>query len=90
VIKVPDQQFTVDASTRQKGEKMLKVSGNERFNAQVLNIEQSPSPDELDPRQLEPLSHRMCHLRLFESAVLSAHIHPEDVPRRQNFAIDRS
>ena len=50
VIVVPDQQFTVDASTRRKDEKMLKVSGDEQFNAQVLNIERSPSPDELDSR----------------------------------------
>jgi hypothetical protein len=28
---------------------LLKASGDERFNAQVLNIERSPSPDELDP-----------------------------------------
>lgn len=75
VIVVPNQQFTVDASTRRKGEKMLEVSGDERFNAQVLNIERSSSRDELDSRQLESLSHRMCNLRLFESAVLSVHIH---------------
>ena len=75
-IIVPDQQFTVDASTRRKGDKMLEVVSDERFKAQILNDEHSPSPlDGPDSPQLESLSHEMCHLRLFESVVISVHIH---------------
>ena len=74
VISVPDQQFTVDASTRRKGEKMLEISGDSRFKAQVLHIERSTLGGP-DSRKLESLSHEMCHLCLFESAVLSVHIH---------------
>ena len=75
-IIVPDQQFTVDASTRRKGDKMLEVLGDERFKAQILNVERSPSPSgKPDSQQRESLSHEMCHLRLFESVVISVHIH---------------
>jgi hypothetical protein len=75
MIIIPDQQFTVDASTRRKGEKMLEVSGDSRFKAQVLHIDRKATLGESDSRQLKSLSHEMCHLRLFESAVLSVHIH---------------
>ncbi|KAL3764006.1 hypothetical protein ACHAW5_000045 [Stephanodiscus triporus] len=75
VIVVPNQQFTVDASTRRKGEKMLEISGDNRFKAHVLHNEKSAFLGDLDSRELKSLSHEMCHLRLFESAVLSIHIH---------------
>ena len=75
VIIIPDQQFSVDASTRRKGEKMLEVSGDDRFKTQALHIERSASPGEPDPQQQKSLSLEMCHLRLFESAVLAVHIH---------------
>ena len=75
VIIIPDQQFAVDASTRRKGEKMLEVSGDERFRRRVLHIERSASPGEPDPHQQKSLSLEMCHLRLFETAVLTIHIH---------------
>ncbi|KAL7543400.1 hypothetical protein ACHAXR_013326 [Thalassiosira sp. AJA248-18] len=76
-IVIPDQQFSVDASTRRKGEKMLEVSGDDRFKRQVLHIERRPSLDGKpnDPEQVPSLSHEMCHLRLYESAVISLHLH---------------
>ncbi|KAL3822560.1 hypothetical protein ACHAXA_007671 [Cyclostephanos tholiformis] len=74
VIIVPDQQFTVDASTRRKGEKMPEILGDSRFKAQVLHIERAATLGEPISRE-KSLSHEMCHLRLFESAVLCVHIH---------------
>lgn len=77
-IVIPDQQFSVDASTRRRGEKMLEVVGDDRFRRRVLRVERSPSLGESDSqrqREAALLGHEMCHLRLFEWAVLSVHIH---------------
>jgi hypothetical protein len=74
-IIIPDQQFTVDASTRRKGEKMLEISGDSRFKAQILRCDRVAALGESDSRQLRSLSHEMCTLSLYESAVLSVHIH---------------
>lgn len=55
---------------------MLEVTGDDRFKRQALHVERSPSPGEPDEaQQQKSLGHEMCHLRLFESAVLSVHIH---------------
>ncbi|KAL7542913.1 hypothetical protein ACHAWF_007280, partial [Thalassiosira exigua] len=75
-IVVPDQRFSVDASTRRKGEKMLEITGDERFKRKVLHSDRRPSFDG-DPqsRNKPALGHEMCRLRLFETAVLSVHFH---------------
>ena len=75
-VVIPDQQFSVDASTRRTGEKMLEVCGDDRFKRQVLHIERKPSIDgkPTNPQQ-QLLSHEMCHLRLYETAVIAIHLH---------------
>jgi len=85
VIIIPDQQFSVDASTRRKGEKMLEVTGDDRFKRQTLHIERSASPGEPDPQQQTSISHEMCHLRLFETAVLAIHIHAKGCSTTSKF-----
>ncbi|KAL9179762.1 LOW QUALITY PROTEIN: hypothetical protein ACHAXT_007732 [Thalassiosira profunda] len=75
-IIVPDQEFCVDASTRRKGEKMLEVNSDDRFKRQVLHIERRPSIDGKPvSEQDKPLTNELCHLGLFESAVISVHVH---------------
>ena len=54
---------------------MLEVSGDDRFKRQTLQVERSPSPGEPDPQQQRALSHELCHLRMYETAVISVHIH---------------
>lgn len=85
VIIIPDQQFSVDASTRRKGEKMMEVTGDDRFKRQTLHIERSASPGEPDPQQQTSISHEMCHLRLFETAVLAIHIHAKGCSTTSKF-----
>ena len=74
-IIVPDQQFTIDALTGWRGDKMLEVLCDERFKAQILNVERSLSPGGPDSQQLESPSHEMCRLCQFELVVISVHIH---------------
>jgi len=85
VIIIPDQQFSVDASTRRKGEKMMEVTGDDRFKRQTLHIERSASPGEPDPQQQTSIRHEMCHLRLFETAVLAIHIHAKGCSTTSKF-----
>ncbi|KAL9183916.1 hypothetical protein ACHAXT_004772 [Thalassiosira profunda] len=75
-IIIPDQEFCVDASTRRKGEKMLEVNSDDRFKRQVLHIERRPSIDGKPvSEQDKPLTNELCHLGLFECAVISVHVH---------------
>lgn len=74
-IFIPDQHFSVDASTRRKGEKMLEVSSDGRFKRRVLHIEKKSSQIEPTFQRKSFGSQEMCHLRMFESAVLSVHLH---------------
>jgi hypothetical protein len=78
-IVIPDQQFAVDASTRRTGEKMLEIHGDHRFKSRALRIYGSgattTSPGNPSRVDDKPLSHDLCRLRLFESAILSVHIH---------------
>jgi len=73
VVFLPDQHFSVDASTRRKGEKMLEVSGDDRFQRRVLHVERRNKNDHSPQRKA--FGREMCFLRLFETAVLSVHIH---------------
>ncbi|KAL3785873.1 hypothetical protein HJC23_008761 [Cyclotella cryptica] len=75
-IYIPDQQFSVDASTRRKGEKMLEVTGDERFKRRVIHKEKAGFQQEANIRQKKySMGHEMCQLSMFEYAVLSVHIH---------------
>jgi hypothetical protein len=75
-IYIPDQQFSVDASTRRKGEKMLEVTGDERFKRRVIHKEEAGFQHETIIRQKKySMGHEMCQLSMFEYAVLSVHIH---------------
>ena len=88
---MPAQEFSVDASTRRKGERMPEVQGDDRFRRRVLLAEdrrgdplrdatraaipevatRAAIPEVAAPGGREAL----CHLRLFQSAVLAVHIH---------------
>ena len=72
VISFPEQQFSVDASTRRKGEKMMEVCSDGRFKKRVLRIEKRGSEV---VSQSKSLGQDMCSLGLFEYAILSVHIH---------------
>ena len=72
VISIPVQQFTIDASTRRKGEKMMELCSDERFKKRVLHIEKKSAEV---TSQSKSLGQDMCSLGLFEFAVLSVHIH---------------
>jgi len=72
VISFPNQQFSVDASTRRKGEKMMEVCSDERFKKRVLHVEKRGG--EVVSKS-KSLCEDMCSLALFEYAVLSVHIH---------------
>ena len=72
----------MDASTRRKGEQMPEVQGDDRFRRRVLLAEdrrgdplrdatRAAIPEVAAPGGREAL----CHLRLFQSAVLAVHIH---------------
>ena len=75
-IHIPDQQFSVDASTRRKGEKLLEVTADERFKRQILHLEKT-NKQELHniAEKKSSLGPEMCQLNMFEYAVLSVHIH---------------
>jgi len=83
-IIVPAQTFCVDASTRRKGEKFLEMGdGDERFRRRVMHVESggSSSSSKLtefgkqQPQASSLTRNEMCRLRLYESAVVSLHIH---------------
>ena len=78
VIVIPNQQFAVDASTRRTGEKMLEIHGDHRFKSRALHIygrRASTSRGSSGEGGKSSLNNEICHLRLFESAILSVHIH---------------
>lgn len=75
-IHIPDQQFSVDASTRRKGEKLLEITTDDRFKRRVLHLEKASSIQQVSaPEATYSIGHVMCHLNMFEYAVLSVHIH---------------
>ncbi|KAL3763113.1 hypothetical protein ACHAWU_004999 [Discostella pseudostelligera] len=75
-IVIPNQQFAVDASTRRTGEKMLEIHGDHRFKSRALCIYGSgASTSPGSPREDDKLNPDICRLRLFESAIVSVHIH---------------
>jgi hypothetical protein len=75
-IYIPDQQFSVDASTRRKGEKLLEVTSDDRFKRRVIHVEKAKAQDDADDAlRKNPIGHKMCQLKMFEYAVLSIHIH---------------
>jgi len=84
-IIVPAQTFCVDASTRRKGEKFLEVGdGDERFRRRVMHVESNGSSSssskltefgKQQPQASSLTRNEMCRLRLYESAVVSLHIH---------------
>jgi hypothetical protein len=75
-IIIPEQQFSVDASTRRKGDKMIEVDGDKRFKRQILHVNRRPSIDgKADLTEDKSLSNEMCKLGLFETAVLAIQIH---------------
>ena len=75
-IHIPDQHFSVDASTRRKGEKLLEVTTDERFKRRILHLEKANKQEvHIISEKKYSLGHEMCQLNMFEYAVLSVHIH---------------
>lgn len=74
-IHVPDQQFSVDASTRRKGEKLLEVTTDDRFQRRVLHLDKVNREHEVASKAKFSMGHEMCQLNVFEYAVLSVNIH---------------
>eukprot|EP00956_Cyclotella_meneghiniana_P011391 scaffold15972_cov73-Cyclotella_meneghiniana.AAC.1 len=74
-IHIPDQHFSVDASTRRKGEKLLELTSDDRFKRRVIHLEKTSNQEMSNVQKQYPLSHEMCELKMFEYAVLSVHIH---------------
>jgi hypothetical protein len=74
-IHIPDQQFSVDASTRRKGEKLLEITTDDRFKRRVLHLDKANNQHEVASATNFSMEHEMCQLNVFEYAVLSVSIH---------------
>ena len=74
-IKIPDQHFSVDASTRRKGEKLLELTSDDRFKRRVIHLEKTSNDEIYNVQKQYPPGHEMFELKMFEYAVLSVHIH---------------
>jgi hypothetical protein len=74
-IYIPDQQFSVDASTRRKGEKMLEVTSDDRFKRRIIYVEKAQQQKGNTLQRKDSMGNEMCRLNMFEYAVLSVHIH---------------
>lgn len=71
-IRVPDQIFSVDASTKRKRDEMLEITSDDRLKKQVLNVAGTPQA----PLPPSPTGTRnLAELRLFESTVIVLFIH---------------
>jgi hypothetical protein len=82
LIRVPDQIFSVDASTKRKRDEMLEITSDDRLKKKVLNVEgiaQAPLPP-------SPTGTRnLAELRLFESKVIVLFIHAVGCPTTSKF-----
>jgi hypothetical protein len=71
-IIVPDQIFSVDASTKRKRDEMIEITSDDRLKKKVLNSEGTPQ----EPLPPSPTGTRnLAELRLFESTVIVLFIH---------------
>lgn len=85
-IVLKEQTITVDASTRRRGEEMKEIEWDGRFQKTLLNLDGTPrAATSTDHNPNHDVVGELCRLRLFESVILTVHIHARGCPTTSKF-----